>query len=59
MVMVCFSSLMMKVVISLMADENGGGFWDSSMLGIDNEEVGFSEVWEGVGSTTLGGIEWH
>jgi hypothetical protein len=29
------------------------------MEGVDNEEVGYSEVWEGVGSTTLGGIEWH
>lgn len=29
------------------------------MEGVDNEEVGINEVWEGVGSTTLGGIEWH
>lgn len=31
------------------------------MEGVDNEELGFSdEVWEGVGSTTLGGIiDWH
>lgn len=57
--MVCLPSLMMEDITSSMADENGSGFWDSNMLGIDNEEVGFSEVWEGVGSTTLGGIEWH
>ncbi|XP_030975925.1 uncharacterized protein LOC115995483 [Quercus lobata] len=38
---------------------NGCGWWDCNMEGVDNEEVGFSEVWEGVGSTTLGGIEWH
>ncbi|XP_050372758.1 uncharacterized protein LOC126790531 isoform X2 [Argentina anserina] len=39
--------------------ENGSGWWDCNMEGIDNEEVGINEVWEGVGSTTLGGIEWH
>ncbi|KAG2726579.1 hypothetical protein I3760_01G119100 [Carya illinoinensis] len=38
---------------------NGCGWWDCNMEGVDNEEVGFNEVWEGVGSTTLGGIEWH
>ncbi|KAJ7955584.1 Non-specific serine/threonine protein kinase [Quillaja saponaria] len=38
---------------------NGCGWWDCDMEGVDNEEVGFSEVWEGVGSTSLGGIEWH
>ncbi|CAN4095711.1 unnamed protein product [Withania somnifera] len=34
---------------------NGGGWWDCNMEGVDNEEVGCSEVWEGMGSTTLGG----
>lgn len=29
------------------------------MAGVDNEEVGSNEVWEGVGSTTLGGLEWN
>ncbi|XP_059448740.1 uncharacterized protein LOC132179938 isoform X1 [Corylus avellana] len=38
---------------------NGCGWWDCDMEGVDNEEVGVNEVWEGVGSTTLGGIEWH
>ncbi|EXB87087.1 hypothetical protein L484_010066 [Morus notabilis] len=39
---------------------NGGGWWDNNIEGVDNEEVGFSEVWEGVGSTTFGGIaDWH
>ncbi|XP_062153223.1 uncharacterized protein LOC133861443 [Alnus glutinosa] len=38
---------------------NGSGWWDCNMEGVDNEEVGVNEVWEGVGSTTLGGIEWH
>ncbi|CAM8989464.1 unnamed protein product [Rhodiola kirilowii] len=38
---------------------NGRGWWDSNMEGVDNEEVGSSEVWEGVGSTTLGGLDWH
>ncbi|KAK7268662.1 hypothetical protein RIF29_21367 [Crotalaria pallida] len=39
---------------------NGRGWWNDDMEGVDNEELGFSEVWEGVGSTTLGGIvDWH
>ncbi|GMN62498.1 hypothetical protein TIFTF001_031578 [Ficus carica] len=39
---------------------NGGGWWDSNMEGVDNEEVGSTEVWEGVGSTTFGGtVDWH
>ncbi|XP_075516008.1 uncharacterized protein LOC142550844 isoform X5 [Primulina tabacum] len=40
-------------------DENGGGWWDDNMEGIDSENVGCSSAWEGVGCTTLGGIEWH
>lgn len=40
-------------------DENGGGWWDDNMEGIDSENVGCSSVWEGIGCTTLGGIEWH
>ncbi|KAK6122783.1 hypothetical protein DH2020_043481 [Rehmannia glutinosa] len=39
--------------------ENGGGWWNDNMEGVDNEEVGCNDVWEGVGCTTLGGIEWH
>ncbi|CAN1144523.1 hypothetical protein LINPERHAP2_LOCUS14155 [Linum perenne] len=38
---------------------NGNGWWDCDMEGVDSDEVGIGEVWEGVGSTTLGGIEWH
>ncbi|CAK8572901.1 unnamed protein product [Lathyrus sativus] len=39
---------------------NGRGWWDYDMEGVDNEALGVSEVWEGVGSTTLGGIaDWH
>ncbi|XP_022136967.1 uncharacterized protein LOC111008529 [Momordica charantia] len=38
---------------------SGSGWWDCNMEGVDSEEVGLGEVWEGVGSTTLGGIEWH
>ncbi|XP_038722816.1 uncharacterized protein LOC120014813 isoform X2 [Tripterygium wilfordii] len=38
---------------------NGAGFWDCGMEGVDSEEVGFNEIWEGVGSTTLGALEWH
>ncbi|KAL3507352.1 hypothetical protein ACH5RR_032734 [Cinchona calisaya] len=38
---------------------NGGGWWDCGMEGVDNEEVGCAEVWEGMGSTTLGGLDWN
>ncbi|CAN8324330.1 unnamed protein product [Cochlearia groenlandica] len=39
---------------------NGSGWWDCDMEGVDSEEVGHSEVWEGVGSTTYGDIvDWH
>ncbi|XP_071735179.1 uncharacterized protein [Rutidosis leptorrhynchoides] len=38
---------------------SGSGWWDSDMEGIDNDEVGFNEVWEGVGSATMGGLDWH
>ncbi|KAK9671921.1 hypothetical protein RND81_12G063900 [Saponaria officinalis] len=39
--------------------ENGTGWWNSEREGVDNDEVGHKEVWEGVGSTTLGGLNWH
>ncbi|KAH7691072.1 hypothetical protein IHE45_02G091900 [Dioscorea alata] len=39
--------------------ENGSGCWDGDREGIDTEEVGNNEAWEGMGSTTLGGLEWH
>ncbi|XP_054805326.1 uncharacterized protein LOC129308280 [Prosopis cineraria] len=40
--------------------KNGCGWWDCDMEGVDNEEVGFHEVWEGVGSASLGEIvDWH
>ncbi|CAB78411.1 hypothetical protein [Arabidopsis thaliana] len=39
---------------------NGSGWWDCDMEGVDSEEVGHREVWEGVGSTTFGDIvDWH
>ncbi|KAL8217317.1 hypothetical protein R6Q57_024154 [Mikania cordata] len=38
---------------------SGSGWWDSDMEGIDNDEVGYNEVWEGVGSATIGGLDWH
>ncbi|XP_010532798.1 PREDICTED: uncharacterized protein LOC104808722 [Tarenaya hassleriana] len=39
---------------------NGSGWWDCDMEGVDSEEVGYGEVWEGVGSTTFGDIvDWH
>lgn len=43
----------------MLADANGSGWWDYAMEGVDSEEVGYGDVWEGVGSTTFGGIEWH
>ncbi|KAL8486817.1 hypothetical protein ACS0TY_023031 [Phlomoides rotata] len=39
--------------------KSGVGWWNENMEGIDNEEVGCNDVWEGVGCTTLGGLEWH
>ncbi|KAH0468662.1 hypothetical protein IEQ34_001894 [Dendrobium chrysotoxum] len=38
---------------------SGQGWWDGDKEGIDNEEVGHNEIWEGLGSTTLGGLEWN
>ncbi|XP_050215907.1 uncharacterized protein LOC126667006 [Mercurialis annua] len=38
---------------------NGSGWWDCDMEGVDDEEVGLGDVWEGVGSTTFGVIDWH
>lgn len=46
-------------VENLLADANGHGWWDCDREGVDSEEVGHKEVWEGVGSTTVGGLEWH
>ncbi|KAH7835147.1 hypothetical protein Vadar_023280 [Vaccinium darrowii] len=40
-------------------DANGSGWWDCNVAGIDNEEVASNEVWEGIGSTTLGGLDWN
>lgn len=50
---------MLMFCLCVLADASGSGWWDSNMEGVDSEEVGLGEVWEGVGSTTLGGIEWH
>ncbi|KAF9612289.1 hypothetical protein IFM89_038859 [Coptis chinensis] len=39
---------------------NGSGWWDCGMEGVDSEEIGCSDAWEGMGATTnLGGLEWH
>ncbi|CAA6662506.1 unnamed protein product [Spirodela intermedia] len=38
---------------------SGCGWWDCDREGVNSEEVGCKEVWEGTGSTTLGGLEWH
>ncbi|WCJ24238.1 hypothetical protein M5689_006212 [Euphorbia peplus] len=35
---------------------SGSGWWDSDMEGVDTEAVGLGEIWEGVGSTTFGGL---
>lgn len=44
----------------LVADASGGGWWHGDMEGIDGEEVGWTDdMWEGMGSVTLGGLEWH
>lgn len=39
---------------------SGGGLWQGEQEGVDGEEVGWTEdMWEGMGSITLGGMEWH
>ncbi|WVZ59267.1 hypothetical protein U9M48_009435 [Paspalum notatum var. saurae] len=39
---------------------SGGGWWHGDMEGVDGEEVGWTDdMWEGMGSVTLGGLEWH
>ncbi|CAL4933620.1 unnamed protein product [Urochloa decumbens] len=44
----------------LVADASGGGWWHGDMEGVDGEEVGWTDdMWEGMGSVTLGGLEWH
>lgn len=44
----------------LVADASGGGWWHGDMEGVDGEEVGWTDdMWEGRGSVTLGGLEWH
>ncbi|GJX34823.1 hypothetical protein Tco_0246380 [Tanacetum coccineum] len=37
----------------------GSGWWDNDMEGIDNEAEGSSEVWEGMRSATICGLDWH
>lgn len=39
--------------------ENGTGWWEPEREGVDSDEVGSKEVWEGMGTTTLGGLDWH
>ncbi|KMT15296.1 hypothetical protein BVRB_3g060050 [Beta vulgaris subsp. vulgaris] len=39
--------------------ESGTGWWEPEREGVDSDEVGSAEVWEGMGSTTLGGLDWH
>ncbi|XP_051186277.1 uncharacterized protein [Lolium perenne] len=39
---------------------SGGGLWQGEQEGVDGEEVGWTEdMWEGMGSISLGGMEWH
>ncbi|GJN20847.1 hypothetical protein PR202_gb08275 [Eleusine coracana subsp. coracana] len=47
-------------VSSVFSDASGGGWWHSDMEGVDGEEVGWTDdMWEGMGSVSLGGLEWH
>jgi hypothetical protein len=44
----------------LLSDASGGGLWQGEQEGVDGEEVGWTEdMWEGMGSITLGGMDWH
>lgn len=39
---------------------SGSGWWHGDMEGVDGEAVGWTDnMWEGMGSITLGGLEWH
>ncbi|PWZ56621.1 hypothetical protein Zm00014a_001396 [Zea mays] len=39
---------------------SGGGWWHGDKEGVDGEEIGWTDdMWEGMGSVTLGGLEWH
>ncbi|KAJ4732862.1 RNA-binding protein [Rhynchospora pubera] len=39
---------------------NGRGRWDGDSEGVDHEEVGWDEdMWEGMGSIMLGGLDWN
>ncbi|KAL5224235.1 hypothetical protein ABZP36_010874 [Zizania latifolia] len=39
---------------------SGGGWWHGEMEGVDGEEVGWTDdMWEGMGSIALGGLDWH
>jgi hypothetical protein len=38
-------------------DASGGGWWHGDKEGVDGEEVGWADdMWEGMGSVTLGGF---
>ncbi|GAB2295712.1 hypothetical protein Dimus_029866 [Dionaea muscipula] len=39
--------------------ESGSGWWDCDREGVDNDEVGCNEMWEGMASTTLGELQWN
>ncbi|CAO2822133.1 unnamed protein product [Amaranthus hypochondriacus] len=39
--------------------ESGTGWWEPEREGVDNDEVGSKDIWEGMGSTTLGGLDWN
>ncbi|KAF0914717.1 hypothetical protein E2562_031221 [Oryza meyeriana var. granulata] len=41
-------------------DTSSGGWWHGEMEGVVGEEVGWTgDMWEGMGSITLRGLEWH
>lgn len=39
----------------VVADADGGGWWDEGGVGVDAEAVGSASVWEGLGSMSFGG----
>ncbi|CAK7336247.1 unnamed protein product [Dovyalis caffra] len=43
-------STIILVALLLLTDANGSGWWDCDMEGVDSEEVGFGEIWEGSGT---------
>jgi hypothetical protein len=55
-----FNPLSFIFFFLILSDANGRGWWDGNMEGVDYEEIGCdAEMWEGMGSIMLGGLDWN